>query len=171
VMPTEGTVTKRPSDCTVAERERFATLVTAGGQVYVAGLRDRIAGADHLAFQYLGGEVVGVAGLKNLPLWYRDDIFRKAASSLPAVEFPLELGWVYVESTHRGSGASARLVQALIEAARDRNVYAIAHANNYRMHRSLERHGFVREGHLHASAIEAGQMVQLFVRWGTSRSA
>jgi GNAT superfamily N-acetyltransferase len=163
VTPPEGTVIKRPSECTVAEREVFAALVLAGGQVFAAGLPDRIAGADRLAFHYRSGAVVGVGGLKNLPLSYRDGIFRQAGSSLRAADFPLELGWVFVEPAHRGTGISGHLVQALMEGAGDRNVYAISHSDNHPIHKSLERHGFVREGTPYPSTIQPGAMVQLFV--------
>lgn len=167
----EGTVTKRPSECTVAECDGFAALVAAGGQVYVAGLRERIAGADRLAFHYRNGALAGVGGLKNLPLSYREGIFRQARSSLRAADFPLELGWVFVETAYRGTGISGSLVQALTEAAGDRNVYAISHTDNHPMHKSLERYGFGREGTPYPSAVEAGQVVHLFVSPRRSRSA
>ena len=164
-----NTTSKRPSECTSAELDSFAALVRLGGQVYTDGLRERIAAADRLAFHDQNGKLVGVAGLKNLPHSYRAGIFRQAQSARSAGDFPLELGWVVVAPDHRGRGISGRLVQALLEAALERNVYAISHTDNTPIHRALERHHFAREGVPYPSAIQPRQTVQLFIWLGQSR--
>jgi len=110
-----------------------------------------------------------VAGLKNLVLSYRAGIFKQAKSERRADDFPLELGWVVVAPDHRRRGLSGSLVQALLEAAMERNVYAIAFTDNYPMHKSFERHGFTREGTPYVSSFRPGRMVQLFVRPGQAR--
>jgi len=160
--PLVKVTTKAPKRCTSAEIGAFEGLVLKGGEVDPHGLSGRISRADVLAFAYVSHELAGVAALKRPTGNYHASVFKKSASPRPRAVFPVELGWVYVLESQRRKGISQKLVDALLKASGQANVFATSRTDNVPMHRVLERAGFVRTGVAYPSGRGKHQL-QLFV--------
>jgi len=154
---------KRPIDCSSSELENFAMLVHEGGEVGTAGLEDRIGAAQILVFAYAGDELAAISALKRPTERYRASVFRKARATLNVKSFGIELGWVYVKPKYQGRGLSRQLVSLAIERAHGEPLFATSRANNSRMHSSLAKYGFVKNGSEYASA-ERSEKLVLFIR-------
>ena len=100
------TISKQPDDCTQEERSEFQRLVEKGGEVDVQSLPSGICRAEALVMHFESNVLVAVAGLKNLIKKYRKRVFTCASASLDPAQFRFELGWIYVEQSHRGCGLS-----------------------------------------------------------------
>jgi predicted GNAT family N-acyltransferase len=153
-----------PSDCSEQETRDFCDLATKGGQVARTGLKDLVGQAKALAFLRLNEVSIGIAGLKLPRDNYRKRQFANAKSGLDPVEFPYELGWVYVEEKFRGRQYSRKLVQQLLKSSEDQNVYATSRETEERMHRTLRKCGFTRVGTPWPSKRRPKENLLLFVR-------
>ena len=162
-------VVKVPTDCTDDEIRKFCQLVRSGGQVEDDGrLIERVKGAFALVFLYADSELVGVAGLKNPSAHRKLHVFGKAKATLGAQDFECELGWVVVVSSYQGKGLSSSLAEHALSRAGKREVFATSSSDNDRMHKTLIKFGFSREGEPYNS--DYGQRaLELFVlrrqRW------
>ncbi len=154
---------KAPRECTDREIAEFEKLVLDGGEVEPQNLRARVKRAETLAFVYSSSEPAGVGALKRPNANYRKSVFERSHVDHSPTGFPLELGWVYVTPAHRRKGISAMLVQLLLGAVGNRNVFATSRTTNSSMQSTLERFGFVCSGHPYASGM-GGHMLQLFIR-------
>ena len=152
-----------PNTFTDDHIDRFKSLVLAGGEVAEHGLRDLILAANWLAFGWEDDQLLGIAGLKNPKLSYRDRISKSSGVALKVDELPLEFGWVFIEHIGRGRGLSLPLGQSLIEATNRQGVFATSRSDNLRMHKTLNKLGFTRMGTEWPSKQNDG-MVCLFVR-------
>lgn len=150
-------------DCSAPERGAFIAFVRAGGEVSIQGLVERISSAPALVFARLGGELVGVAALKQPQASYRRRVSSESAVPLPAAEFPYELGWLYVLPEARRKGLSLLLSQAALASSGGAGVFATSRTENLAMHRSLAKLGFVPAGKAFASG-RGKHSVQVFVR-------
>ncbi|WNJ97203.1 hypothetical protein RND59_18535 [Vibrio ruber] len=70
-------ITKSPKNCTDSELESFEKLVAEGGEVTLAGLRQRIQRAEKLVF-INDGECVAVGAIKTPNSGYKAGVFEKA---------------------------------------------------------------------------------------------
>ncbi|MBM3114254.1 hypothetical protein [Jeongeupia naejangsanensis] len=155
-------VIKKPSDCSDAELQNFATLVLAGGEVVAAGLDMLIKKDEALVFLLQHNCLKGVAAIKKPGRNYRNKIFQKAMTSTIANEFQFELGWVFVHPSSRGAGFSHVLVKAALGAAGGRHTFATSRSDNAPMHKVLSAHGLLRRGQEYVSD-RGNQNLVLFV--------
>lgn len=72
-------IAKSPKDCREAELESFEKLVAEGGEVALAGLRQRIQRAEKLVF-INDGECVAVGAIKNPNAGYKAGVFEKSGA-------------------------------------------------------------------------------------------
>lgn len=154
---------KTPSQCSSVEREDFAALVLAGGEVVAEGLAERIETAHALLFLRETSCLVGIAALKNPNASYRASVFKKAAATPRHGEYPLELGWVFVLPSARGKGYSKALVKAAVAHAGSARVFATSRTDNTYMHASLLEASFIKHGNDYASQRGTHQL-SLFLR-------
>ena len=162
-------IAKTPSDCSAAEIADFIALVTAGGEVTVGGLEQRVMAAGHLVFLLVGGQVAGVAALKNPNLNYRRYVASASGVALPVASFPYELGWVFVAPIARGNGHAQPLSQAALAFAGGCGVFATSRTDNAPMHRTLAKLGFMQAGEAYVSQ-HGEHHLQLFTRMPPSNS-
>lgn len=137
---------KSPQTCLPSELADFTAFVAAGAEVARAGLEGRVSNAYSLLFLRENSCLLGIGALKSPLSTYSASVFKKAAATLPATQYPLELGWVFVLPSARGKGLSHRLVQAALDRAGDRQVFATARSDNLRIHASLHAASFARHG-------------------------
>jgi predicted GNAT family N-acyltransferase len=137
---------KSPAECSATELEDFVSLVLAGGEVSPQGLADRAANAASLSFLRRNGCLVGVAGLKRPEASYRTRIASSAKFALSHEALPLELGWVFLMPSARGSKLSLPLCAPLVQAAGAAGIFATSRSSNAGMHATLRKLGFLRVG-------------------------
>jgi GNAT superfamily N-acetyltransferase len=119
-----------PSDCTEQALADFEKLVIEGGAVNPQGLAQRIRNASRLLFlRASNGELVGAGALKHPRLNYRNKVFADAQATVPANEYPVELGWIVVAKSYQGRRLSTRMVGELLTFAKYENIFATTRAD------------------------------------------
>ena len=114
-----------PSDCTVQALADFEKLVVEGGAVSPEGLAQRIRNASRLLFlRAPDDQLIGVGALKHPRPEYRNKVFTDARATVPADEYPVELGWVVVAKSYQGRRLSTRIVGELLAFAKNENIFA-----------------------------------------------
>lgn len=146
-----ATSVKMPCECSEEEVTTFEELVGRGKEVTPHGLSGRIKTAKALAFHSVGGQVIGIAALKNPAATRPRKVFRKARAPQNPNDFPFEVGWVFISPEHRGQGLSRKLLKAVLKFARGSGVFATTRSDNVPMQKTLEKCGFVRTGRLYQS--------------------
>lgn len=152
-----------PKSCSADQLTAFKRMVIEGGEVSRATLATLVDRALVIAFARAAGVLVGVGAIKRPHDTHRKRVFLGAKSLLNPSHFDFELGWVCVDSAHRGKGLASRLVESLTLSLKGAAVYATSRVNNDRMHSSLRRFGFKTEGLPYPSRVNAPE-IQLFVR-------
>lgn len=137
-------VTKNPADCTESELDTFEQLVSEGGEVALAGLRQRIMRAEKLIYILEDG-CVAVGAIKNPNAGYKTDVFQKSGVT-NSDKYKYELGWLYVTESGRGRGYGRALMDAVIEALSNDACFATTRENNEAMHHMFSNYGFSRLG-------------------------
>jgi len=137
---------KPPGDCETNELSEFVKAVMQGGEVAPVGLDRRVSQAHVLAFAREGQDLCGVAALKSPRGGYRKSIFTKTGATIPAIEYPLELGWLFVAPGNRGNGISQSLVGSVLAHAGSKSVFATTRTDNAAMRTVLLKSGFIRHG-------------------------
>lgn len=139
------------SDCTTQALAEFEKLVIEGGAVNPQGLAQRIRNASRLLFlRTSDGQLVGVAALKHPRLVYRNRVFANAQATVPADEYPVELGWVVVAKSYQGRRLSTRMVGELLPFAKNQNIFATTRADE-RVMSFASDYGFKINGNPYAS--------------------
>jgi GNAT superfamily N-acetyltransferase len=151
---------KAPKDWLPEERAAFEELVLKGDEVEPEGLAARIEAAHRLVFAYDGNELVGVGALKE-PQGHRITVARNSKSPLSAADYPLELGWFYVEKEARDGGIGKEMFAKLLSGV-TWGVYATSHTTNDGMHAVLKRYGFTPAGEDYPSTRRKGVVIRLF---------
>lgn len=119
-----------PSDCDAQALTDFENLVIEARTVDPQGLTERIRDASQLLFlRESNGRLVGVGALKHPLLSYRSRVFTQARASVPAEEYPIELGWIAVAKSHQGRGLWRRVIGRLITLAGNENLFATTRAD------------------------------------------
>jgi GNAT superfamily N-acetyltransferase len=119
-----------PSDCTAQALDEFEKLVIEGGAVNPQGLAQRIRNASRLLFlRASDNQLVGVGALKRPRPAYRSKVFADARATVPADEYPVELGWVVVAKSYQGRRFSTRIVGELLTFAKNENIFATTRAD------------------------------------------
>lgn len=154
---------KSPRECSAKEVGDFAAFVNAGGEVISEGLEGRVREAHSLLFLRENSCLLGIAALKNPNATYRASVFKKAAASASAAQFPLELGWVFVLPSARGRRLSHSLVRAAVTHAAGKSVFATSRTDNLGMHASLLAAAFSKHGVEYASS-HGTHRLALFLR-------
>ena len=137
-------IAKSPKDCTDAELESFEKLVTEGGEVALAGLRQRIQLAEKLVFIH-DGELVAVGAIKNPNAGYKAGVFEKSGAPEQG-RYEYELGWLYVSRSSRGKGYGRILMKSLIDSLFGKACFATTREDNASMHYLFEQFGFSKLG-------------------------
>ena len=151
-----------PSDCTAEALADFGKLVTEGGAVNPQGLAERILNASRLLFlRASDGQLVGVGALKHPRLGYRNKVFADAQATVPANEYPIELGWVVVTRAYQGRRLSTRMVGELLPFAKNENIFATTRADERVMSFAFD-YGFKMNGKPYRSG--HGYDLVLYVR-------
>lgn len=137
-------IVKSPKDCTDAELESFEKLVTEGGEVALAGLRQRIQRAEKLVF-IKDGEFVAVGAIKNPNTGYTAGVFEKSVAPEQS-RYEYELGWLYVSNAARGQGYGRVLMQSIIDSLSGKACFATTREDNASMHYLFDQFGFSKLG-------------------------
>jgi ribosomal protein S18 acetylase RimI-like enzyme len=137
-------IAKDPKDCSGTELETFERLVSDGGEVSMAGLRQRIQRAKKLLFIY-DGECVAIGAIKNPNAEYKAGVFEKSNAPEKS-KYQYELGWLYVSSSARGKGCGRILMEAIIESLAGKACFATTREDNAPMHHLFSQFGFSRLG-------------------------
>ena len=156
---------KPPSKFTDAELDRFAAIVTEGGEV-ADRVRGRIESAYTLGSITYDGTIVGTAALKKPKVSYRAKVFENAKSEANPKEYPFELGWIFLQPNHRKKGQMARLLDQLMPLAKGQNVFATTRSANDLMHEVLLQMDFRVDGEAYSSEQQPDQTLRLFIRPG-----
>lgn len=137
-------ISKAPRDCSSAELETFERLVSAGGEVSLVGLRQRILSAEKLIF-INDGECVAIGAIKNPNAEYKARIFKKSNATEPN-KYQYELGWFYVSSIARGKGYGRALMEESKELLAGTACFATTRESNIAMHHLFRSFGFSKLG-------------------------
>lgn len=137
-------ISKAPKYCSSAELEAFERLVSTGGEVSLAGLRQRTQRAEKLIF-INDGECVAIGAIKNPSAEYKASVFKKSNAAEPN-KYQYELGWLYVSSTARGKGYGRALMEEIKELLTGTACFATTRENNEPMHHLFRYFGFSRLG-------------------------
>lgn len=121
---------KKPSECTKAELEAFAKLVTEGGQVGRSGLERLIRRAKLLGFAYEGNELVSISAVKRSSWLYIRDVFAKANEPDEAIDYKYEVGWGFTRPEYRNRGIHECMVDLMLENMRGTNLFLTTGINN-----------------------------------------
>ena len=74
-------------------------------------------------------QLIGAGALKHPRPEYRNKVFADARATVPADEYPVELGWVVVTKSHQGRRLSTRIVGELLPFAGKENIFATTRAD------------------------------------------
>ena len=133
------------------EIQAFVQVASKGEEVEA---RDIARGAERAAALLWIADnsgPVAVAGLKTPLDSYKKRVFSKAGVSAQHQEFVFELGYIYVEKSHRKQGFGEKLVREAIALAGNQNIYATTRINNESMQRILQRNNFSAIGSAYLS--------------------
>lgn len=137
-------IAKSPKDCTDAELESFEKLVAEGGEVVLAGLKQRVQRAEKLVF-INDGECVAVGAIKNPSAGYKAGVFEK--SGVPEKSrYEYELGWLYVSKAARGKGYGRILMESILASLSGKTCFATTRENNDSMDYLFGQFGFTKLG-------------------------
>lgn len=156
-------VAGRPASFTEMEIDDFVAFVVAGGEVIPRGLRERVLAAEQLAFVRESSCLLGVGGLKRPSENHRNEVGIGSGIPISALEFPFELGWVFVLPSARCRKFSFTLCQPLVAAAQGAGVFATSQSTRYAMHSTLAKFGFSQYGTSWPSMRDDGRLL-LFLR-------
>jgi predicted GNAT family N-acyltransferase len=154
---------KAPKNYSVSELDEFSKIV-ADEQEVAEGVRARVERAYRLGIITYDGTVVGTASLKKPSASYRRKVFEKAKSKHAPIDYPYELGWIFLKDAHREKGQMTRLLKELMPAATDSAMFATTRSVNEIMQEMLIQFGFSRDGEEYPSEQRPDQMLQLYVR-------
>jgi GNAT superfamily N-acetyltransferase len=154
---------KSPQRCTSNELAEFTAFVLTGGEVTRAGLGEHLRNAHALFFMRESACLVGIAALKRPRLAYRAGVFEKSGATVSPLDFPFELGWVFLLPSARGRNLSRQLLVAAADHVADAQVFATTRTDNPAMHASLLGAAFTRHGSDYPSNRGAHRLV-LFLR-------
>ncbi|WLH11460.1 GNAT family N-acetyltransferase [Pseudomonas hefeiensis] len=137
-------IAKAPKDCSSTELNTFERLVSDGGEVSLAGLRQRIQRAEKLLF-INNGECVAVGAIKNPNAGYKIGVFEKSNAPEQS-KYQYELGWLYVSSAARGKGYGRVLMETIKESLAGKACFATTREDNAPMRYLFSQFGFSKLG-------------------------
>lgn len=162
-------VGKPPEAFSEPEILDFMALVHTGYEVGNVMLERNVRNATCLVFGRQASCLVGVAALKNPLTSYRQNIESMAVVALNDMEFPFELGYLFVLPSARLQGLAVKLCQAALSLAACRGVFATARTNNDGMAVVLAKVGFSKAGQPYRST-RSNYRLRLFVRYATRQA-
>ncbi|AVJ57298.1 N-acetyltransferase [Idiomarina sp. OT37-5b] len=142
-------IIKSPEDCDDAELKSFEELVTDGGEVALAGLRQRIQHAEKLVF-INDGKCVAIGAIKNPNAGYKARVFEKSGAREQG-RYEYEIGWLYVSESARGKGYGRALMESIIHTLSGKACFATTREDNDSMHHLFNRFGFSKIGQPYSS--------------------
>jgi predicted GNAT family N-acyltransferase len=141
---------KLPHECSIDELNEFKAMVAEGGEVVAKGLLERIKRAESLIF-VKDVKCVGVGAIKRPYNKYKNKVFEKAGVPGRAVDYSLELGWVYISPSARGKGISHKIMEVIINAVGESGCFTTTREDNHAMHHLFARYSFSMLGEKYAS--------------------
>jgi predicted GNAT family N-acyltransferase len=155
---------KPPEELSADERKYFVEKVTKGREVDPTTLPRLVKRARFLAFYRNQNELVGVGGVKRPYDAYRNRIFESAKSEARPEDYEMELGWIFVERSHRGKGVGKTITCALLGEVRHDKIYAVTRMNNEPMKHLLKcNFDFHQSGEKYQS-LDGKRSLVLYVR-------
>ncbi len=162
-------IVRAQNGATLEERTAFEELVLRDPQVDPNGLSGRIAQAHVLALLYNDGELIATGAVKCNP-GHQATIAEDSGTPLPQAEYLGEIGYLHTAEGHRRQGYGQRVLESLIEAAKDKALFATVQSKNESSQRLLARHGYVRAGKSWPSN-QVDDEVNLYLRQPSAKSA
>ena len=126
------------------------SLVKEGGEVDSAGLIGRVKNAETLIFIRDTG-LIGIGSVKHPNKNYKDRVFLKAGHENEASNYELEIGYFYINRSHRDKRLSSKIMKKIISSLNGRKCFATTRENNKVMLHILEKHGFYKLGEKYQS--------------------
>jgi hypothetical protein len=156
------TIVRHPNICTEDELESFVELVELGGEV-AEGLQARVRNAIGLSMLYDGTKLVGTAGIKRPYAEYHRKVFAKAKTNLLTKDYPFELGWVYISTSHRGRHLTGCLLDSLLKLVKGVGIFATTRTSNTAIQHVLTSRNFRQIGTPYKSQETAKAQIMLFI--------
>jgi predicted GNAT family N-acyltransferase len=147
-----------PASAGKKKLQQFHDLVLWGEQVNPNFLMKRINNCELLAFGQLGGQLAGIAALKNPAAHHKAEVFEMAGVAPQASYYSYELGYCVTAADHQHKGVCRGLIQALLDEYAGSWFYATT--KNDHMRNLLLEVGFSKLGNSYNN--DAGEMLDLY---------
>lgn len=154
-------VVKTPAQCSGEEIEEFVRLLKCSETMFIQGIEKRVLSAYLLALLYDNNKVVGCMGLKNPSSSYVEDLESYTGISLR--NYPLEIGWLFIQPPYRHQGLSEDLRSSLLSFAQNIGIFTTVDNEAKKAHNILIHHNFKKIGSSYKSSL-SGKNLQLFVK-------
>lgn len=164
MRPEDKIAARSPDECSDAEFSAFVTLAAKGEEVEREDIERGVRRAAALLWIDSDTGPVAVAAVKRPFDSYRRRLFRKAGLAAECGNFSLELGYLFVEETHRGNEYGSALLQKAVKLHGGEPIYATTRSDNKRMQEILRENGFVRLGSDYPSKRDASRHLRVFGR-------
>jgi GNAT superfamily N-acetyltransferase len=132
---------RAPADLTERELKVCVNIIRQGEAVNIASAQTELPKANAIVLVYCGDEIAGIGAIKRVRPRYAAAIATKCGSGFPATT--LELGYVAIDTAHRGRKLAHRLVEALLSRNAD---CLFATTSTPQMKTVLEKAGFLKHG-------------------------
>lgn len=159
ITPIIGTPNKFSKD----DITQIVDLILSGNEVGSNQVISNIKNAAIIVTIKDDTELKGIATLKNPLSTYRKHISDKSGFDVSLTKFPYELGYIVIIPSARGTGLSRILVDAAVNAANGKGIFATARTNNTRMISTLQKFGFKPVGNSYLGR-DGVNKIQIFVR-------
>ncbi len=154
-----------PNKCSKQERAAFIAVAEKSGEVERPDLESGFDRARFVLWASDARGLTGVAALKVPRKSYWQRVFTETNCGLSHQDYPLEFGYLYVETDRRDQGYGRALVQHTLNLAASEGVFATTREANADFHPFLVKQGFERVGQPYKST-RGNFRLLLFVRAG-----
>lgn len=140
-------IVRKPKDCAENQLVGLIELADKSGEVDRHSLESGIrARARDLLWVEDEQDILAMAVLKLPNRGYRHGVFEKSMTVKRSEEYPLELGYIYVEDAMRGQGVATALTERALCLANGKGIFATTREQNKKIQYVLEKTGFSRAG-------------------------
>lgn len=143
-----------------AHVDGYVAFLAKGRAVDVKSARQELQRATATALAFSEEAIVAVGAIKGKRPDYASQIAKYSGFSFD--ENMPELGYIAVESSHRGNGLSHRIVSELLGLTPNAPLFATTY--NDRMKHVLLKAGFEKRGNEWRSQMSPGQMLSLWIK-------
>lgn len=138
-------VVKSPTDLSSVELNEFTKKLENGGESGSA-LVKRVNRAFLIGFVSFEGAIVGTAALTKPPVSTRKKVLNTAKSKLDANTLDYELGWIFLDDTHREKGQMTRLMKEILSQVKSSSLFATVANSNELTRELLTQFDFLKDG-------------------------